>query len=58
VTVLPVGADAPLNAGVVTFVILSEFEAPESVAAVMMGVPGAAGPLIVSACVADVGYAV
>ena len=58
VTILPVGADAPLKAGIFTLVMLSEFENPKSVAAVITGVDGAARGLTVSTCTVDVGYAV
>jgi hypothetical protein len=44
-TVLPASA-VPVNVGVVSFVILSVFEEPLSVAAVMSGVDGAAGAVL------------
>src|SRR6266545_2852671 len=44
-TVLPASA-VPVNAGVVTFVMLSVFEDPESLAAVRLGVVGALGAAV------------
>ena len=41
--VVPPGAAEFLNAGVVTFVMLSVLDDPESVNVVMAGVPGATG---------------
>src|SRR2546421_5809979 len=45
VTVLPASA-VPVNVGVVTLVLLSVVEAPESLTAVMSGTDGAAGAML------------
>ena len=57
VTVAPASAPLPVNTGVVTLVMLSVFEEPESVAAVMSGADGGAAvvsSVMVSAAVVEV----